>query len=116
MYDVLAQIQLIIASASNEKDARKKGFELLSNALKSIGGAVKLIGDIPEKAIEKATIHRFGHLCYTIHQSYKSFNIDVPNEHLQRMQKAVILLEPIAADPKIQKIQTKILYVLTEGK
>ena len=116
MYDVLAQIQLIIASASNEKDARKIGFELLSNALKSIGGAVKLIGDIPEKAIEKATIHRFGHLCYTIHQSYKSFNIDVPNEHLQRMQKAVTLLEPIAADPKIQKIQSKILYVLTEGK
>jgi len=33
---------------------------------------------------------------------------------LERMQKAVSLLEPIAADPKIQKIQAKLLYVLTE--
>jgi hypothetical protein len=38
----------------------------------------------------------------------------VPDDHLQRMQKAVSLLEPIAADPKIQKIQAKLLYVLTE--
>ena len=114
MHDVLAQIQLVIASVVNEPEPRKKGFEQLSKAMKAIGGAVKLVGDIPEKAVEKAAVHRFGHLCYTIHRSYRSYDIPVPGDHLQRMQKAVSLLEPIAADPKIQKIQAKLLYVLTE--
>ena len=114
MHDVLAQIQLVIASVVNEPEPRKKGFEQLSKAMKAIGGAVKLVGDIPEKAVEKAAVHRFGHLCYTIHRSYRSHDIPVPGDHLQRMQKAVSLLEPIAADPKIQKIQAKLLYVLTE--
>ena len=116
MHDVLAQIQLVIASVVNEPEPRKKGFEQLSKAMKAIGGAVKLVGDIPEKAVEKAAVHRFGHLCYTIHRSYRSYDIPVPGDHLQRMQKAVSLLEPIAADPKFQKIQTKLLYVLSEEK
>ena len=116
MHDVLAQIQLVIASVVNEPEPRKKGFEQLSKAMKAIGGAVKLVGDIPEKAVEKAAVHRFGHLCYTIHRSYRSYDIPVPGDHLQRMQKAVSLLKPIAADPKIQKIQTKLLYVLSEEK
>jgi len=116
MHDVLAQIQLVIASVVNEPEPRKKGFEQLSKAMKAIGGAVKLVGDIPEKAVEKAAVHRFGHLCYTIHRSYRSYDIPVPGDHLQRMQKAVSLLEPIAADPKIQKIQAKLLYVLSEEK
>jgi len=116
MHDVLAQIQLVIASVVNEPESRKKGFEQLSKAMKAIGGAVKLVGDIPEKAVEKAAVHRFGHLCYTIHRSYRSHDIPVPGDHLQRMQKAVSLLEPIAADPKIQKIQAKLLYVLSEEK
>ena len=116
MHDVLAQIQLVIASVVNEPEPRKKGFEQLSKAMKAIGGAVKLVGDIPEKAVEKAAVHRFGHLCYTIHRSYRSHDIPVPGDHLQRMQKAVSLLEPIAADPKIQKIQAKLLYVLSEEK
>lgn len=114
MFDVLAQIQLIIASASNEPEPKKIGFEYLSKALKAIGDAVKLVGDIPEKAVEKAVVHRFGLLCYTIYRSYRSLGFPVPDDHLQRMQKAVSLLEPIAADPKIQKIQAKLLYVLTE--
>ena len=116
MHDVLAQIQLVIASVVNEPEPRKKGFEQLSKAMKAIGGAVKLVGDIPEKAVEKAAVHCFGHLCYTIHRSYRSYDIPVPGDHLQRMQKAVSLLEPIAADPKIQKIQAKLLYVLSEEK
>ncbi len=116
MHDVLAQIQLVIASVVNEPEPRKKGFEQLSKAMKAIGGAVKLVGDIPEKAVEKAAVHRFGHLCYTIHRSYRSHDIPVPGDHLQRMQKAVSLLEPIAADPKFQKIQTKLLYGLSEEK
>ena len=116
MHDVLAQIQLVIASVVNEPEPRKKGFEQLSKAMKAISSAVKLVGDIPEKAVEKAAVHRFGHLCYTIHRSYRSYDIPVPGDHLQRMQKAVSLLEPIAADPKFQKIQTKLLYVLSEEK
>ena len=98
------------------RNREKKGFEQLSKAMKAIGGAVKLVGDIPEKAVEKAAVHRFGHLCYTIHRSYRSNDIPVPGDHLQRMQKAVSLFEPIAADPKFQKIQTKLLYVLSEEK
>ncbi|HIO60514.1 MAG TPA: hypothetical protein EYN39_01620 [Deltaproteobacteria bacterium] len=100
MHDVLAQIQLVIASVVNEPEPRKKGFEQLSKAMKAIGGAVKLVGDIPEKAVEKAAVHRFGHLCYTIHRSYRSHDIPVPGDHLQRMQKAVSLLDQIAAEPK----------------
>jgi len=55
MFDVLAQIQLIIAFAENEPEPKKKGFEQLSKALKAIGDAVKLVGNIPEKAIEKSS-------------------------------------------------------------
>ena len=72
MFDVLAQIQLIIASAGNEPEPKKKGFELFSKALKAIVDAVKLVGNIPEKAIEKAAILRYGHLCYTIHLHIKA--------------------------------------------
>ena len=57
---------------------QKKGFELFSKALKAIGDAVKLVGNIPEKAIEKAAVLRYGHLCYTINRTYKSNNIPVP--------------------------------------
>lgn len=115
MFDVLAQIQLIIASAGNEPEPKKSGFEQLSKALKAIGVAVKLVGSIPEKAIEKATVYRYGHLCYTIYRTYKSNNIPVPKEHLKRVEKAVSLLEPIAEDPKILKMQAKLAYVLDEN-
>ena len=57
------------------------------------------------KAIEKAAVYRYGHLCYTIHRTYKSNNIPVPKEHLKRVEKAVSLLEPIATDPKNRKMQ-----------
>jgi len=115
MFDVLAQIQLIIASAGNEPEPKKSGFELLSKALKAIGDAVKLVGTIPEKAIEKAAVYRYGHLCHTIYRTYKSNNIPVPKEHLKRVEKAVSLLEPIAEDPKILKMQAKLAYVLDEN-
>jgi hypothetical protein len=115
MFDVLAQIQLIIASAGNESEPKKSGFEQLSKALKAIGDAVKLVGTIPEKAIEKAAFYRYGHLCYTIYRTYKSNNIPVPKEHLKRVEKAVSLLEPIAEDPKILKMQAKLAYVLDEN-
>ena len=115
MFDVLAQIQLIIASAGNEPVPKKKGFEQLSKALKAISDAVKLVGNIPEKAIEKAAVYRYGHLCYTIHRTYKSNNIPVPKEHLKRVEKAVSLLEPIAEDPKNRKMQAKLAYVLDEN-
>ena len=82
---------------------RKNGFELFSKALKAIGYDVELVGNIPEKAIEKAVVLRYGHLCYTIHRTYKSNNIPVPKEHLKRVEKAVSLLEPIAEEPKIEK-------------
>ena len=115
MFDVLAQIQLIIASVENEPEPKKSGFEQLSKALKAIGDAVKLVGTIPEKAIEKAAVYRYGHLCYTIYRTYKSNNIPVPKEHLKRVEKAVSLLEPIAEDPKILKMQAKLAYVLDEN-
>lgn len=112
MFDVLAQIELIIAGIVNDEEPKKKGFENLSNALNAISAAVKLVGDIPEKSVEKATVRRFGQLCYTIHQNFKSLNIPVNNEHLQRMRKAVQLLEAMSSDPKIQKLQGKLMSVL----
>ena len=115
MFDVLAQIQLIIASAENEPEHKKRGFEQLSKALKAIGDAVNLVGTFPEKAIEKATVYRYGHLCYTIYRSYKINNIPVPKEHLKRVEKAISLLEPIAEDPKNLKMQAKLAYVLDEN-
>ena len=83
--------------------------------MKAIGDAVELVGNIPEKAIEKAAVLRYGHLCYTIHRTYKSNNIPVPKAHLKRVEKAVALLEPIATDPKIQKLQAKLVNVLDEN-
>ena len=112
MFDVLAQIDLIIAKFVNDEEPRKRGFENLSKALKAISSAVKMVGDIPEKSVEKAAVRRFGQLCYTIHQNFKSLDIPVPDEHLQRMGKAVHLLEGMSSDPKIQKLQGKLTYVL----
>ena len=112
MFDVLAQIELIIAGIVNDEEPRKKGFKNLSNALSAISAAVKMVGDIPEKNLEKATVHRFGQLCYTIHQNFKSLNIPVQNDHLQRTRKAVQLLEFMSSDPKIQKLQGKLMSVL----
>jgi len=80
-----------------------------------IGYAVKLAGNIPEKAIEKAAVYRYGQLCYTIHRTYKSNNIPAPKEHLKRVEKAVSLLEPIATDPKNRKMQAKLAYVLDKN-
>ena len=83
--------------------------------MKAISDAVELVGNIPEKAIEKAAVLRYGQLCYTIHRTYKSNNIPVPKEHLKRVEKAVSLLEPIVTDPKIQKMQAKLENVLDEN-
>ena len=94
---------------------RKNGFELFSKALKEIGYDMELSGNIPEKAIEKAVVLRYGHLCYTIYRTYKSNNIPVPKEHLKRVEKAVSLLEPIAEDPKNLKMQVNLAYVLDEN-
>ena len=93
----------------------KNGFELFSKALKAIGYDVELVGNIPEKAIEKAVVLRYGHLCYTIYLTCKSNNIPVPKEHLKRVEKAVSLLEPIAEDPKNLKMQVNLAYVLDEN-
>lgn len=112
MFDVLAQIELIIAGVVNDEEPKKKGLKNLSSSLNAISAAINLVGDIPEKSVEKATIHRFGQLCYTIYQNFKSLNIPVPNEHLQRMRKAVQLLEFMSSDPKMQKLQGKLTSVL----
>ena len=97
------------------RNQKRSGFEQLSKSLKAIGSAVKLVGTIPEKAVEKATVHRYGHMCYSIHRTYKSNNIPVPKGHLKRVEKAVSLLEPIAEDPKILKMQAKLAYILDEN-
>ena len=94
---------------------RKNGFELFSKALKVISNAAELVVNIPEKAIEKGAVLRYGHLCYTIHRTYKSKNILVLKQHLKRVEKAVSLLEPIAKDPKNRKMQAKLAYVLDEN-
>ena len=112
MFDVLAQIELIIAGVVNDEEPKKKGLKNLSSSLNAISAAINLVGDIPEKSVEKATIHRFGQLCYTIYQNFKSLNIPVPNEHLQRMRKAVQLLEFMSSDPKMQKLQGKLTSVI----
>ncbi|MBC8260103.1 MAG: hypothetical protein H8E38_13895 [SAR324 cluster bacterium] len=115
MYDVLAQIDLNTASSGDVPESKKSGFDYLSKALSSIGDAISLIGDVPEKLIEKAAIYRYGHLCNTIHQSFKNHDIPVPTEHHQRMHKAISLLEPIAIEPKMQKLQAKLLLKLEKG-
>ena len=83
--------------------------------MKAVGDAVKLVGNIPEKAVEKAAILRYGSLCYTIHRTYKSNNIPVLKEHLKRVEKSVSLLEPTAEDSKNRKMQAKLAYVLDEN-
>ena len=106
------QIDLLIAKFVNDEEPKKRGFENLSKALKAISSAVKMVGDIPEKSVEKAAVRSFGQLCYTIHQNFKSLNISVPNEQLKRMRKVVQLLEGMSSDSKIQKLQGKLAYVL----
>ena len=62
---------------------------------------VKLVGVIPEKAVEKEVNHRFGQLCFTIRQTYKDLNITVPNDRLQRIEKWFYFLETMVSDPEI---------------
>ena len=112
MFDILAQIELIIAAVVKDEEPRKNGLKNLSNALKAISGAVKLVGDSPEKSVEKAAVRRFAEMCYKIHQNFKSLDIPIPDEHLQRMRKAVQLLEKISSEPKNQKLQSKLMTVL----
>ena len=76
---------------------------------------MELGGNIPEKAIEKTAVLRYGNLCCTIYRTYKSNNIPVPKEHLKRVEKAVSLLEPIAEEPKNRKMQAKLAFVLYEN-
>ena len=73
-----------------------------------------MIGDVPEKPIEKAIVRRFSHLCYTIYGIYNSLGITIPGSHFVRIKKAVSLLEPLAEDPNFKQIQSKLTYILSE--
>ena len=112
MFDVLAQIQLIIASAGNEPEPKKWIWAVIKSFESDQRCSETDRKHPSEKAIEKVAVYRYGHLCYTIHRTYKSNNIPVPKEHLKRVEKAVSLLEPIAEDPKNRKMQAKLAYVL----
>jgi len=114
MHEVISQIQLVIGTVGKKNEAKKRGFENLNRALQSIVSSIKMIGDIPEKPIEKAVVNRFSHLCYTIHGIYNSLGIEIPGSHFVRIKKAVSLLEPLARDPKFNKIQSKLIYILSE--
>ena len=114
MHENFSQIQLVIGTIGKKPDYKKKGFENLNKALQAVVGAIKLIGDIPEKPIEKAVVHRFSHLCYSICGIFNSFGIAIPESHYLRIKKALSLIEPIAKDPKFQKIQAKLIYIISE--
>ena len=114
MYEVISQINLVIGMVGKNHEAKKKGLDNLNRALQSIVGSVKMIGDIPKKPIEKAVVNRFSHLCYTIYGIYNSLGIEIPNSHFVRIKKAVSLLESLARDPKYNKIQSKLIYLLSE--
>ncbi len=114
MFEISSQIHLVIGTIGKKNDHKKKGFENLTKALQAIIASLKLIGDMPKKPIEKAVVHRFSYLCYSIYGIYNSFGIAVPNSHYDRIKKALSLIEPIADDPNFQKIQSKLMYILTE--
>jgi len=114
MHEVISQINLVIGMVGKNHEAKKKGLDNLNRALQSIVGSVKMIGDIPKKPIEKAVVNRFSHLCYTIYGIYNSLGIEIPNSHFVRIKKAVSLLESLARDPKYNKIQSKLIYLLSE--
>ena len=114
MHENFSQIQLAIGSVGKKSEYKKKGFENLNKALQAVVGALKLIGDIPEKPIEKAVVHRFSYLCYSIYGIFNSFGVAIPDSHYMRIKKALSLIEPIAKDPKFQKIQSKLIYIISE--
>jgi len=115
MYEIFSQIFLVIGTVGGKNEYKKKGFENLTKALQSIIGSIKLIGDSPEKSMEKAVVYRFSYLCYSIHGIYNSFGIRISGNHFVRIKKALSLLEPIAKEPKFKKIQTKLQYILSEN-
>jgi len=114
MYEIVSQIFLVIGTVGKKNEYKKIGFENLTRALQAIISSIKLIGDFPEKSIEKAVIYRFSHLCYSIYGVYNSFGVEVPAKHFARIKKALYLLEPISTDPKFKKIQSKLIYILSE--
>jgi len=116
MHEIYSQIFLVIGTVGKKKEYKKKGFENLAKALQAIISSIRLIGDFPEKSIEKAVVYRFSYLCYSIYGIYNSFGITIPREHFVRIKKALSLLKPIAKDPKFHKIQSKLLYIVSENR
>ena len=114
MHEIISQIYLVIGTVGGKKEFKKKGFENLTKALQAIISSIKLIGDLPEKSIERAVVYRFSHLCYSIYGIYNSFGIKIPLNHFVRIKKALSLLEPIAIDPKFKKIQSKLIFISSE--
>ena len=55
--------------------------------------------ELPEKAIEKAVIHRCGLLCYKADRNYITLNNTSASRSSDGLGKAVSLLEPLATEP-----------------
>ena len=55
----------------------------------------------------------FFHFNY-IYSIFNGFGIAMPDSHYNRIKKALSLIEPIAKDPKFQKIQSKLMYIISE--
>ena len=114
MHEIYSQIFLVIGTVGKKKEYKKKGFENLGKALQAIIFSIRLIGDFPEKPMEKAVVYRFSYLCYSIYGIYNSLGLAIPGNHFVRIKKALSLLEPMAKNPKFQKIQSKLLYIASE--
>ena len=114
MHEIFSQIFLVMGTLGKKNEYKKRGFENLTKALQAIICSIKLIGDFPEKSMEKAVVYRFSYLCYSIYGIYNSFGVEVPDKHFARIKKALYLLKPISTDPKFKKIQSKLIYILSE--
>ena len=109
MYEINAS--LIFAEVLMVKNSeRLKGAVIqLSKAFNSISQAVSLVGYSANRSIEIATLLRYAHLCYFAARTFRLHQIPIPDEHMERMKKAVNLLGKISDDKNAKILQQKLI-------
>ncbi len=114
MNEILARIEFAEAQVTHDSAKVKNAVALLSKAIHAISTAVGFIGYSPNKSLDVAVLNRYGQLCYFTARVYRLHQIPLPNEHLERMKKAVELLGKAVDDPNVKSIQTKLMHFLQQ--
>lgn len=116
MYEILAQLQMVIGMGTHETKHHQRTFDLLNQGLTAIRHSVNLVGDMPSKPVDYACFQKYGQLCYEANGAYILLPFPVPTEHQERMRHAVDLLSKISDKPQAQGLQQKLAQAVATAQ